>query len=345
MNLNELTQKLIDIESVTGNENEVINFIEKYLTDEGYDGEIFRNEGGLIVSSPNSNPKIALVGHLDTVPIDENQKIVSDEENIYGRGSVDMKAGVAVMMKTLLDKNKDVIGVFYTAEEGSSEQNGLNFLMDILKKDFSIELAIVMEPSSLECQLGCNGSLNANLDLVGISSHSARPWMGENPFFKLNKVADYLSENEIKDFDIDGLIYKQVVTVTKIQGGVANNVTPPKISMNVNFRFVPTFSSDDAENYIKDELEHFGEVTSKNIATGALPNKNLGMISEFISKTGLDVTPKQGWTDVARFTDEGIPAINFGPGDPLLAHTSDEFVNKNEILESYEILKKFLEST
>ena len=144
MNLNELTQKLIDIESVTGNENEVINFIEKYLTDEGYDGEIFRNEGGLIVSSPNSNPKIALVGHLDTVPIDENQKVVSDEENIYGRGSVDMKAGVAVMMKTLLDKNKDVIGVFYTAEEGSSEQNGLNFLMDILKKDFSIKLAIVM---------------------------------------------------------------------------------------------------------------------------------------------------------------------------------------------------------
>ena len=92
MNLNELTQKLIDIESVTGNENEVINFIEKYLADEGYDGEIFRNEGGLIVSSPSSNPKIALVGHLDTVPIDENQKIVSDEENIYGRGSVDMKA-------------------------------------------------------------------------------------------------------------------------------------------------------------------------------------------------------------------------------------------------------------
>ncbi len=134
MNLKELTQKLIDIESVTGNENEVINFIEKFLTDEGYDGEIFRNEGGLIVSSPNSNPKIALVGHLDTVPIDENQKVVSDKENIYGRGSVDMKAGVAVMMKTLLDKNKDVIGVFYTAEEGSSEQNGLNFLMDIIKK-------------------------------------------------------------------------------------------------------------------------------------------------------------------------------------------------------------------
>ena len=134
MNLNELTQKLIDIESVTGNENEVINFIEKYLTDEGYDGEIFRNEGGLIVSSPSSNPKIALVGHLDTVPIDENQKIVSDEENIYGRGSVDMKAGVAVMMKTLLDKNKDVIGVFYTAEEGSSEQNGLNFFDGHTKK-------------------------------------------------------------------------------------------------------------------------------------------------------------------------------------------------------------------
>ena len=124
--------------------------------------------------------------------------------------------------------------------------------MGKLKEDFSIELAIVMEPSSLECQLGCNGTLNATLIIPGVSSHSARPWMGENPFFKLKEITEFLSENEIKDYEIDGLIYKQVITVTRINGGVANNVTPPNITLNINFRFVPSFSAEDAEKYITD---------------------------------------------------------------------------------------------
>ena len=196
----------------------------------------------------------------------------------------------------------------------------------------------------MECQLGCNGTLNATLVIPGVSSHSARPWMGENPFFKLKELSEFLSKNEIKDYEIDGLIYKQVITVTRINGGVANNVTPPDITLNVNFRFVPSFSAEDAEKYITDELQKFGNVSVKDISVGALPNKNLDIINDFINSTGLKVTPKQGWTDVARFTNDGIPALNFGPGDPLLAHTSDEFVIKNEILESYEILNKFLES-
>ena len=344
MNLNELTQRLIDIESVTGDEQELINFIESFLLDSGYKGNIFKDEGGIIVNAPDSNPKIALVGHLDTVPIHESQKNYSDEENIFGRGAVDMKAGVAVMIQTILDERDNVVGVFYTGEEGTPEQNGLNNLMSKLKEDFSIELAIVMEPSSLECQLGCNGTLNATLVIPGVSSHSARPWMGENPFFKLKELSEFLLKNEIKDYEIDGLIYKQVITVTRINGGVANNVTPPDITLNVNFRFVPSFSAEDAEKYITDELQKFGNVSVKDISVGALPNKNLDIISDFINFTGLKVTPKQGWTDVARFTNDGIPALNFGPGDPLLAHTSDEFVIKNEILESYEILNKFLES-
>ena len=255
MNLNELTQRLIDIESVTGDEQELINFIESFLLDSGYKGNIFKDEGGLIVNIPDSNPKIALVGHLDTVPIHESQKNYSDEENIYGRGAVDMKAGVAVMIQTILDERDNVVGVFYTGEEGTPEQNGLNNLMSKLKEDFSIELAIVMEPSSLECQLGCNGTLNATLVIPGVSSHSARPWMGENPFFKLKELSEFLLKNEIKDYEIDGLIYKQVITVTRINGGVANNVTPPDITLNVNFRFVPSFSAEDAEKYITDELQ------------------------------------------------------------------------------------------
>ena len=175
-----------------------------------------------------------------------------------------------------------------------------------------------------------------------INNHEA---IDKNDYVRLLKL-QYLDlyNLEIKDYEIDGLIYKQVITVTRINGGVANNVTPPNITLNVNFRFVPSFSAEDAEKYITDELQKFGNVSVKDISVGALPNKNLDIINDFINSTGLKVTPKQGWTDVARFTNDGIPALNFGPGDPLLAHTSDEFVIKNEILESYEILNKFLES-
>ena len=167
MNLEQLTETLIDIESVTGNEQEVLTFIEDYLTKNKFSGEIIKNDGGLIAYHSKTNSKVALVGHVDTVPIVDNQERLSDSEKISGRGAVDMKSGIAVMMNTLLDEKSNEVAIFYTAEEGPIKENGLEILMPTLLSEFNIEFAIIMEPTNLECQLGCLGTLNAELKING----------------------------------------------------------------------------------------------------------------------------------------------------------------------------------
>ena len=344
MNLEQLTETLIDIESVTGNEEEVLTFIEDYLIKNEYLGEIIKNEGGIIAYRSKTKSKIALVGHVDTVPIAEDQKRISDPEIISGRGAVDMKSGIAVMLNTLLDDNSNEVGIFYTAEEGPKKENGLEILMPILQADFDIDFAIVMEPTNLECQLGCLGALNAELKIKGVSSHSARPWIGENPIFKLKELLEFLKENEVKNHKIEGLDFKEVISVTKINGGIANNVIPSEINMNINYRFLPTLSSNEAKDYIEKSFNKFGEVNIEDIANGAMPNLKSKAVEDFIEITKVVTKSKQAWTDIARFSEANIPAINFGPGDPLLAHTSNEFVNKNQILDSYKILLMYLKS-
>ena len=344
MNLNELTETLIDISSVTGDEKEIINFIEEYLTQNKFTGEIIKNEGGLIAYHSKTDSKIALVGHLDTVPIDKEQNRSTDSDNIFGRGSVDMKAGIAVMLNALLDDGSNEIGVFYTAEEGPINQNGLEVLMPILQNDFNIEFAIIMEPTNLECQLGCLGTLNAELKIKGVSSHSARPWIGDNPIYKLNEVLEYLKKNEIEDHLIEGLDFKQTLAATRINGGIANNVIPSEVTLNINFRFLPTLSNEEAIKEIEGKLKTFGEVSIVDVANGAMPNSKSNLVQEFIKATNAKVTSKQAWTDIARFTNINIPAVNYGPGDPLLAHTVNEFINKNQILESYKLLNEYLKS-
>ncbi len=253
-----------------------------------------------------------------------------------------MKSGIAVMLNTLIDENSNEVGIFYTAEEGPINENGLEVLMPILQSDFDIEFAIVLEPTNLECQLGCLGALNAELIIKGISSHSARPWIGDNPIFKLNEVLDFIKENEIKDHKIEGLDFKEVLSVTKINGGIANNVIPGEINLNINYRFLPTISNNEAIKFIEESFSKFGELNIIDVASGAMPNLESKAVKDFIKITKVKKKPKQAWTDIARFSEENIPAINFGPGDPLLAHTANEFVNKNEILESYKLLLLYL---
>ena len=191
MSLDKLTRELIAIQSVTGNEVKILDFIERELSNSGFSGTILRNEGGIIAYYPSSKSSIALVGHVDTVPIDESQVIVDDDSKIYGRGSVDMKSGVAVMLKIMSNNFENVAAIFYTSEEGPMVDNGLEILMPILQKDFNLEFAIILEPTNGEVQLGCLGSVNADLQINGKSAHSARPWMGENPIFKLPEVINW----------------------------------------------------------------------------------------------------------------------------------------------------------
>ena len=342
MKLDKLTEELIAIESVTGEENKILDFIEQYLNTSQFSGEVIRNSGGIIAYHPSVSQQIALVGHVDTVPIDSNQIYMTDTTKIYGRGSVDMKSGIAVMLEVLSNNFQNVVAVFYTAEEGPMVNNGLEELMPILKKDFDIDFAVILEPTNGEVQLGCLGSVNADLKITGKSAHSARPWMGENPILKLSEVINFIQNNEIQEHIIDGLTYKQIITLTTISGGSANNVIPSHINLNINFRFLPTQSEEQAANFITDTFSEYGEVSIKNTSNGALPNLQSVKIKDFINTTGAEVTPKQAWTDIARFSYENIPAVNFGPGDPLLAHSPDEFVNTSQIVESYESIVEYL---
>lgn len=343
MNLDKLTEELIAIESVTGEENKILDFIEQYLHSSEFTGELIRNKGGIIAHHPSEASKIALVGHVDTVPIDLNQLQINDSNKIYGRGSVDMKSGIAVMLEILAKNYQNVVAVFYTAEEGPMVNNGLEVLMPILIKDFKIDFAVILEPTNSEVQLGCLGSVNADLQINGKSSHSARPWMGENPILKLSEVINFIQNNEIEEHIIEGLIYKQIITVTTISGGSANNVIPSHINLNVNFRFLPTQNEVEAAQFITNTFSKYGDITIKNTSNGALPNLQSQIVKDFINITGAEVTPKQAWTDIARFSYENIPAVNYGPGNPILAHSPDEFVNTSQIVESYESIVKYLE--
>ena len=342
MKLDKLTQELIVIESVTGDENKILDFIEEYLQNSEFSGEIIRNNGGIIAYYPSSESSIALVGHVDTVPIDPNQVFINDTSKIYGRGSVDMKSGIAVMLEVLTKNFKEVVAVFYTAEEGPMVNNGLELLMPILKNDFNLEFAVILEPTNGEVQLGCLGSANADLQINGKSAHSARPWMGENPIFKLSEVINFIHNNEIEEHSIDGLLFKQIITATTISGGSANNVIPSYVNLNINYRFLPTQNEVEAAQFLTDTFSKYGDIKIKNTSNGALPNLQSQKVKDFISITGSEVTPKQAWTDIARFTKENIPAVNYGPGNPLLAHSPDEFVNTNQIVESYELIVKYL---
>jgi len=336
-------QKLINISSVTGDEVLILDFIEEFLSKNNFSGELIRNDGGIIAIPKNSSQKIALVGHVDTVPLSKTQKLKFDDiDLISGRGSVDMKGGISIILHSLVEENQDIIGVFYTAEEGPYEMNGLGELMPTILSNKNLEFSIILEPTNCEIELGCLGTLNANIKLKGIAAHSARPWVGENPIYKIGDISKKVSDNEITLLDIEGLEFKQVLSITKVSSGIANNVIPDEAILNINFRFSPEMTNDDAQNFINNMFSEFGEIEITSSSEGAMPNMENSNIKNFISSTGLSPNPKQAWTDIARFYSHGIASVNFGPGDPLLAHTADEHVSKKQLLESYELLMNFL---
>jgi len=336
-------QKLINISSVTGDEVLILDFIEEFLSKNNFSGELIRNDGGIIAIPKNSSQKIALVGHVDTVPLSKTQKLKFDDiDLISGRGSVDMKGGISIILHSLVEENQDIIGVFYTAEEGPYEMNGLGELMPTILSNKNLEFSIILEPTNCEIELGCLGTLNANIKLKGIAAHSARPWVGENPIYKIGDISKKVSDNEITLLDIEGLEFKQVLSITKVSSGIANNVIPDEAILNINFRFSPEMTNDDAQNFINNMFSEFGEIEITSSSEGAMPNIENSNIKNFISSTGLSPNPKQAWTDIARFYSHGIASVNFGPGDPLLAHTADEHVSKKQLLESYELLMNFL---
>jgi succinyl-diaminopimelate desuccinylase len=288
--------------------------------------------------------RVVIAGHVDTVPVNDNLPVRNDGTYLHGLGTCDMKGGVAVALRlaaTLPGPNRDLTFVFYECEEIASVHNGLRRIAeerpDLVEADF----AILMEPSDAIVEAGCQGTLRVEVRTRGERAHSARAWRGVNAIHRAAEVLRRLNEYDARQPLIDGLEYHEGLNAVLISGGVATNVLPDEAVVTVNYRFAPDRSEEEALAFVRDFFDGF-EITVTDSAPGALPGLHLPAAKAFAEAVGGEVKPKFGWTDVARFTGLGIPAVNFGPGDPSLAHKQEEHVPIEQILRCEQTLRTWL---
>ena len=330
----DLTRQLCDIESVSGNERGIADAIEAALG--GLAHLELTRDGDAIVARTTlgRDRRVVIAGHIDTVPVNNNLPVREEGGFLIGRGTVDMKGGVAVALKLaaeLVAPPVDVTWIWYDHEEVDSALNGLGRLAasrpDLLAGDF----AILGEPTSATIEGGCNGTARADVRLHGVRAHSARAWVGHNAIHDAAPVLAILSDYVPAELEVDGLAYREGLNAVGISGGVAGNVIPDEAVVSINYRFAPSRSADDAVAHLREVFAGFDlEIT--DIAEGARPGLDAPLAQEFLAAVGGVASPKYGWTDVARFSALGIPAVNYGPGDPLKAHADDERVAVEEIL-------------
>ncbi len=344
----ELTRALCDIQSVSGGEGEIADAIEQAL--KPFSHLTVLRDGNAIVAKTNlgRSQQVVIAGHIDTVPVADNlpSKLMSFEREqvIWGRGAVDMKAGVAVMLKLaaeLTSPNFDVVWVFYDQEEVEASKNGLGRLVRNHPELITGSFAILCEPTSATIEGGCNGTMRIKISTSGVKAHSARPWMGSNAIHKLGGVLERLNEFHPQEIEVDGLVFKESLSAVGISGGIASNVIPDEASVTLNYRFAPSRSVADATENLRSIFPDF-PFTVIDSAPGARPGMNSPEAQEFVGAVNASVNPKYGWTDVSRFSEMGIPAVNYGPGDPNKAHADDENVPVSQIYACEVGLRNFL---
>jgi succinyl-diaminopimelate desuccinylase len=253
---------------------------------------------------------------------------IAGEEVLVGRGTVDMKGGVAVQLKLaaeLTDPRVDLTWMWYDHEEVDADRNGLGRLARVRPDLFAADFAILGEPSNGQVEGGCNGTMRAVVRTHGVRAHSARAWIGENAIHRAAPILVRLSEYRPREVTVDGLAYREGLNAVAIRGGIAGNVIPDLCEVEVNYRFAPNRSAEAAAAHLRDVFAGF-EVEITDAAEGARPGLDAPLAREFLSAVGAEPRPKYGWTDVARFSSLGVPAVNFGPGDPQLAHHDEERV-------------------
>lgn len=327
-NLVELTMDLCNIESVSGSEKQLADAIERALALPHL--RVLRDGNAVVASTNSGKPRVLIAGHIDTVPVANNLPSqlhhFEREQVIVGRGSVDMKGGVAVMLKLaseLVNPRYDISWIFYDNEEVDSSKNGLGRLAQNHPELLKGEFAILCEPTSALVEGGCNGTLRALIRTKGVKAHSARPWMGENAIHKATPILQKLSSFEPQTIAVDGLEYRESLNAVSIKAGIAGNVIPDLCEVEINYRFAPSKNAQAAKAQIEELFTGF-EIEFVDVAEGARPGLDTELARQFLAATATTARPKYGWTDVARFSALGIPAINFGPGDPSLAHADNE---------------------
>jgi succinyl-diaminopimelate desuccinylase len=341
-----LTEQLVNIESVSRDEQAIADAVEQALRPLGH-LTVSRHGNTVVARTDLGRPeRVVVAGHLDTVPVNDNLPARREGALLHGLGTCDMKGGDAVMLRlaaTVTTPVRDITFIFYEAEEIESEFNGLFLLSrsdpDLMTADF----AILMEPSNAVVEAGCQGTLKAEVRTRGERAHSARSWRGVNAIHKAGDVLDRLNAYEARTPVIDGLEYHEGLNAVFIRGGVAGNVLPDECVVEVNFRFAPDRSEAQAEAFVREFFEGY-DVTVTDLAPGALPGLGLPAAKAFVEAVGGAVNPKFGWTDVSRFSALGVPAVNFGPGDPMLAHKQEEHVPVEHIERCESQLRSWLEA-
>lgn len=345
----DLTRQLCDIPSVSGDETTLADAIERavhacpHLTVERHGDTVVAR------TTLGREKRVVIAGHIDTVPIHNNlptRMIEEDgEQFIWGRGTVDMKAGVAVQLvlaAALAEARYDVTWLWYDHEEVSAELNGLRLLAEERPELLHGDFAILGEPSNGVIEGGCNGNLRVELRTFGRRAHSARNWMGENAIQKAAPLLNTLVSYQPAEVDVDGLVYRESLSAVGITGGIAGNVIPDECMVHVNYRFAPSKTVDDAISHLRELFPEAEEFTVVDQAPGARPGLDAALAQSLLEAVGDDPVPKYGWTDVARFSAMGIPAVNFGPGNANLAHADDERVPVSQIRSVEAALKAWL---
>ncbi|MGA4508202.1 succinyl-diaminopimelate desuccinylase [Propionibacteriaceae bacterium G1746] len=343
-----LLRAVVDIESVSGNEAVLADQVEALLR--ACDHLTVDRLGNTVIARTNlgHSERVVIAGHLDTVPVADNLPSWVEESpeglRIFGRGTVDMKGGVAVALKCAVEiaaPNRDLTWIFYDCEEVDSARNGLVHVArdrpDLLAGDF----AVLMEPTSAGIEGGCQGSCRFSIRTKGVAAHSARSWRGHNAIHDLAPVLARITEFDAREIEVDGLLYREGLNAVAISGGIAGNVVPDVAEVQVNYRFAPEKSAEDAERLMR---EHFSgwELVFDDMAPGARPGLDRPAAAAFVAAVGAEPRAKYGWTDVARFTSLGIPAVNYGPGDPNKAHADDESCPASDLTACHTVLTRWL---
>ncbi|OBA62013.1 succinyl-diaminopimelate desuccinylase [Mycobacterium sp. 1100029.7] len=346
-----LTAALVDIPSESRHEKRIADEVEAALRAQTSGFEIVRNGDAVLARTRRNLPtRVLLAGHLDTVPAADNlpsRRSTGEEGDVlHGCGTSDMKSGDAVFLHlaaTVADPAHDLTLVLYDCEEIEAAANGLGRIERELPDWLAADVAILGEPTAGYIEAGCQGTLRVVISATGTRAHSARSWLGDNAIHKLGAVLARLAGYQARTVDIDGCQYREGLSAVRVDGGIAGNVIPDAASLTVNYRFAPDRSPPEALQHVHDVFDGIDvHIEQTDCAAGALPGLSQPAAKALVEAAGGNVRAKYGWTDVARFAALGIPAVNFGPGDPNLAHTRDERVPVGAITAAVDLLRPYL---
>lgn len=344
----DITRAICDVYSVSGSEQHLADLIEEALG--AYPHLRVLRHGNTIVARTElgRGQRVVIAGHIDTVPVNANLPTrdieIDGAPYLWGRGTVDMKAGVGVQLKLaaeLTDPPIDITWMWYDNEEVDASLNGLALLAAQHPELFVADFAILGEPTDGQIEGGCNGTLRASVRTSGVRAHSARSWVGENAIHRAAPILMRLAEYRAREVAVEGLVYREGLNAVGISGGIAGNVIPDSCVVEVNYRFAPDKTAAEAAEYVRKVFAGF-TVDITDAADGARPGLDAPIAQQFLAAVGATAHPKYGWTDVARFSALGIPAVNYGPGDPHLAHHDEERVPVAQILAVEEGLRAWL---